>query len=75
MELIGAAMGIRHDDLFKRLKLMQDADQVLASVADQVARHGLDAEEVRDLIARDLLGEQHLPPDRARHPVPQASKP
>lgn len=75
MELIGAAMGIRHDDLFKRLKLMQDADRVLASVADQVAGHGLDAEEVRDLIVSDLLGEQHLSPDRTRHPSPHPSEP
>ena len=61
LELIGESMGIRREDHFKRLKKMQDADAVLADVMDLVDRHALKLEEVREVIARDLLGEQALP--------------
>ena len=33
MELIGESMGIRHDDIFKRLKAMQDVDAIVAEAA------------------------------------------
>jgi hypothetical protein len=54
-------MGIRHQDGFKRLKLMQDIDQVLIDVADIAASNGLDLEQTRDIIAQGLFGEQPLP--------------
>jgi hypothetical protein len=54
-------MGIRREDHFKRLKKMQDADAVLEDVMDLVEEHGLNLDDVRDVIARDLLGEQTLP--------------
>jgi len=60
LELIGESMGIRRDDAFKRLKKMQDADAILADVMDLVETHGLALEEVRAVIAKDLLGEQPL---------------
>lgn len=69
MELIGESLGLRHPDLFKRMKLMQDADEILASAKDMIALHGLDADEVRAVILSDILGEQRLPPDRALHPA------
>ena len=62
-------MGLRHPDLFKRMKLMQDADEILAGAKDMIALHGLDADEVRAVILSDILGEQKLPPDRALHPA------
>jgi heterodisulfide reductase subunit D len=68
MELIGAAMGIKHQDTLKRLKMMRDVDVILEAVADQITAHDLDPEEVRDVIINDLLGEQLLPVDRALHP-------
>ena len=61
LELIGESMGIRREDHFKRLKKMQDADAILADVMDLVEEHGLKLDEVRQVIARDLLGEQPLP--------------
>lgn len=61
LELVGESMGIHRTDHFKRLKTMQDVDAILADVADLVAVHGLKLEEVRNVIARDLLGEQPLP--------------
>ena len=61
LELIGESMGIRREDAFKRLKKMQDADAVMADVMDLVEAHGLGLDEVRAVIAKDLLGEQPLP--------------
>ena len=61
LELIGESLGFSREDHFKRLKKMQDADAVLADVMDLVEAHGLGLEEVRAVIAKDLLGEQPLP--------------
>ncbi|MEK9722149.1 MAG: (Fe-S)-binding protein [Rhodospirillaceae bacterium] len=68
MDLIGESLGLDRPDLFKRLKLMGDADAILAEAAPLIAAHGLDAEEARDVVLRDVLGEQILPVDRALHP-------
>jgi Fe-S oxidoreductase len=61
LELVGEAMGIRYEDHFKRLKKLQDAEAVLADVMDLVKTHGLDVEEVRSVITKEMLGEQTLP--------------
>ena len=67
MELIGESMGITHVDLFKRLKLMQDVDLILAASQEYIDDNELDAEEVREVVLKDLLGEQFLPTDRSWH--------
>ncbi|MAO56832.1 MAG: hypothetical protein CMM61_14225, partial [Rhodospirillaceae bacterium] len=69
MELIGESMGLSRPDLFKRMKLMQDADAIMAEAADLIETHGLDPEEVRDVILSDIFGERKLPTDRALHPA------
>jgi Fe-S oxidoreductase len=61
LELVGEAMGVERRDLFKQWKIMQDVDRVLAEVADQVEREGLDPEIVREVMATAILGEQPLP--------------
>ncbi|MGP0089011.1 MAG: heterodisulfide reductase-related iron-sulfur binding cluster [Xanthobacteraceae bacterium] len=61
LELIGASMGLHHDDHFKRLKMMQDADVIVADCADLIVRHGLDADEARRVVASAMLAEQPLP--------------
>jgi Fe-S oxidoreductase len=61
LEIVGESMGIAHPDAFKRLKMMQDIDQVLIDVADIAAANGLDLEQTRDIIAQGLFGEQPLP--------------
>lgn len=66
LELVGESMGFTREDRFKRLKKMQDADAILADVMDLVEQHGLDVEEVRAVIEKDLLGEQPLPLRGAR---------
>lgn len=55
MELLGESMGFAQADRFKELKLMQDPDAVLAAAAGMIAEYGLGAEEVRDVVIKDLL--------------------
>ncbi|HVC60481.1 MAG TPA: (Fe-S)-binding protein [Acetobacteraceae bacterium] len=61
LELVGESMGLTRPDLFKRLKLMQDVDAVLADAAPMIAAHHLDLDEARAVVLSDMLGEQPLP--------------
>lgn len=70
MELIGESMGLVRADLFKRLKLMQDVDAILAESKDMIETYGLDLEEVREVVLNDMLNDQYLPIDRKLHPSP-----
>ena len=67
MELVGESMGLARPDRFKELKLMQDADAILAASMAEIEAHGLDAEFVREVIVADMLEDQVLPIDRALH--------
>jgi heterodisulfide reductase subunit D len=53
-------MGLHHDDHFKRLKMLQDADAILADCRDLVEQHGLDFEATRQAI-KAMLDEQPAP--------------
>ena len=55
MELVGESLGFRHEDVYKRLKLMQDVDAIMRDSEDLIAHHGLDLEQVRDVIHADML--------------------
>ncbi len=59
-EIVGASMGLHEDDHYKRLKMMQDADAILADCSDLVNRHGLDVEATRRAI-KSMLAEQPVP--------------
>jgi heterodisulfide reductase subunit D len=61
LELVGESMGLQRPDLFKRLKIMQDVDAILRDSAPLIETNGLDLDEARDVILRDMLGEQPLP--------------
>ena len=61
MELVGESMGLARPDLFKRLKIMQDADAIVAESAGLIETYGLDRETVRAVVLRDMIGEQPLP--------------
>jgi heterodisulfide reductase subunit D len=58
LEIVGASMGLRHD--YKRLKLKQDVDAILADCVDLVVQHGLDPATAR-LTVRAMLDDQPLP--------------
>jgi hypothetical protein len=59
-EIVGVSMGLHHDDRFKRLKMMQDADAILDDCRDLMDQHGLDPATTR-LAIQAMLDEQPLP--------------
>ncbi len=59
-EIVGASMGLHHDDDYKRLKMMQDADAILADCRDLVEKHHLDPAATR-LAIQAMLDEQPAP--------------
>jgi heterodisulfide reductase subunit D len=61
LEIIGAGMGLQERDEYKRLKIMQDADAILADCRDLLDRHRLDAEVARTVVVETMLGDQPLP--------------
>jgi Fe-S oxidoreductase len=60
LEIIGASMGLAHPDHYKRLKIMQDVDAIMADCADLAAQHGLDPATAR-LAVKAMLADQPLP--------------
>ncbi len=64
MELLGESMRIKRPDLFKRLKMIQDVDAIVAESAAQIDEYGLDLDDVREVVLRDVLGEQSFPLER-----------
>jgi hypothetical protein len=61
LELLGQSMGLHQHDRFKELKLMQDADLIVAECQDLIAEHRLDAKLARAVVVNAMLGEQPLP--------------
>src|SRR5215470_7920340 len=61
LEIVGASMGISEADHFKRLKMMQDADAIVADCSDLLGQHGIDAATARAVVADAMLGEQPVP--------------
>jgi heterodisulfide reductase subunit D len=59
-EIVGLSMGLHRDDHYKRLKMMQDADAILADCRDLVEAHDLDVEATRAAIVA-MLDEQPAP--------------
>jgi heterodisulfide reductase subunit D len=66
LEIVGASMGLHHDDDFKRLKIMQDADAIVADCCEMIAAYGIDPAAARDIVAKVMLAEQPL---RLGHPA------
>jgi heterodisulfide reductase subunit D len=60
LEIVGASIGLQHEDHYKRLKLKQDVDAIVADCADLITRHGLDVETARAAV-RAMIDEQPLP--------------
>jgi Fe-S oxidoreductase len=61
LELVGESMGLKQSDRYKELKLMQDADQIVADCADLLAAHALDAAKAREVVVKSMLADQPLP--------------
>ena len=61
LEIVGESMGLHRHDRYKQLKVMQDADQIVAECHDLIAQHSLDVGVARSVIAKGMLGDQPLP--------------
>ncbi len=61
LDIVGASMGLSHADHFKRLKIMQDADAVVADCRAMLAIHGIDPAVAREVVLKAMLAEQPLP--------------
>ena len=60
LEIVGASMGLHHDDNYKRLKIMNDVDAIAADCRDLAAQHRLDPATTRSVI-QAMLDDQPLP--------------
>jgi heterodisulfide reductase subunit D len=60
LELVGMSMGLEHHDRYKELKMMQDADQIVAECADLLAHHALDTAKAREVVVKGMLADQPL---------------
>jgi len=60
LEIVGASMGLHHEDAFKRLKKLQDIDEIADECRDLAEHHRLDSASTR-LAIQAMLEEQPLP--------------
>jgi heterodisulfide reductase subunit D len=60
LDVVGASMGLAREDHYKRLKILQDADLILAECRDRLACHGISEDAARASI-RAMLDDQPLP--------------
>src|SRR5262245_13908372 len=60
LEVVGESMGLHEHDRFKQLKIMQDANQIVAECQDLIAQHAIDAEMARNVVVKAMLGDQPL---------------
>jgi heterodisulfide reductase subunit D len=73
LEVIGESMGLHRQDRYKELKIMQDADQIVAECSDLIAKHSLDAGKARKVVVKAMLGDQPLPIEGDTRPAKQGA--
>src|SRR6185312_6905294 len=54
LEIVGASMGLSYDTGFKRLKIMQDADAILADCKDVLAERNIDPALAREIVIKAM---------------------
>jgi heterodisulfide reductase subunit D len=60
LEVVGASMGLGYPDHYKRLKLLQDVDLIIADSRELLAHHGIGDEAARAAVTA-MLEDQPLP--------------
>ena len=65
LDIVGTSMGLHHEDHFKRLKIMQDADAIVADCKDMLSAHRIDPAVAREVVVKAMLAEQPLPLGRS----------
>jgi len=53
-------MGIHADDVYKRLKMMDDVEAMMSEVRELIGRYGLDENEARDVLLADHMAARAL---------------
>ena len=66
LEVVGESMGLRQDDHYKKLKIKQDVDAIIADSADLLKQHGVNLDTARKVIVNGMLADQPLPLQGAR---------
>ena len=56
MEILGEGLGLHAEDLYKRLKLINDIDDIIVETGPLIAEHGLDLDTVRDALLQEFSG-------------------
>ena len=54
MEILGAGLGLASEDLYRRLKLIRDIDDIIVETGPLIAEHGLDLDTVRDALLQEF---------------------
>jgi heterodisulfide reductase subunit D len=60
LDIVGASMGLQRTDEYKRLKLLQNVDDIAADCRDLSVSHGLDPDTTRKVIEA-MLDDQPVP--------------
>lgn len=60
MEVIGESIGIKVDDIYKRLKMMEDVETMMNDCKDLIALYNLDPNEAREVLLADQMGAKPL---------------
>jgi len=54
MEILGEGLGLHAEDLYKRLKMIKDIDDIIVETSPLIAEHGLDLDTVRDALLQEF---------------------
>src|SRR6516225_8460815 len=54
MEILGEGLGLHSEDLYKRLKLIKDVNDIIVETSPLIAAHGLDLDTVRDALLQEF---------------------
>ncbi len=64
MEILGEGLGLKSEDLYKRLKAIRDVDDIIIETSPLIAAHGLDLDAVRDALFQEFGGSRREAPAR-----------
>jgi heterodisulfide reductase subunit D len=54
MEILGEGLGLHSEDLYKRLKIIKEVDDIIVETSPLIAEHGLDLDTVRDALLQEF---------------------
>lgn len=60
LDVVGAGLGLRRDDVYKQIKVKQDVDAILEDCAQQIEHHGIAIDQARSVLEDALFADQPL---------------